>query len=441
MIALTWGSRTLWWALISSFAVLIVLVACPAPEPPGTPRDTSIHLELINTWTTNLTFRISVGDTTQSWRFALSRDDSIILDAKVFGTDTTIIDPGLEPGRDYSYTAYFVEGDEIMDSTHTLTVTTLDTTSHDFTWTINTLGNYGSYLNDVAIISEDDIWVVGMLETDSGSYNAAHWDGSEWEIHRILRPVDFEGVYAFASNDIWFVDGCKVFHYDGNDFTELWMCDWAEYGINQVTCIWGTSSSNMYFVGDGGSIVHYDGSTFSKMESGTDIKLRSIHGSSDGNHVFVSGHSDVEPQGSIVLDLKAGTWQRLYESDSVLPHGPDEYGYIYTVHIEGETLYATASEGLWKYNYLTETSSYEQIPLHSYAASHSTGSTDVFLVTRGFVVSHFNGITWHHDDHVVEQYGAGNIYARGADLLNDFLGVVGYINGGEHAVIARGTRQ
>ena len=57
----------------------------------------------------------------------------------------------------------------------------MDTTSHNFTWVIDTLGDYGSYLNDVAIIDENNIWVVGNIETDSGEYNAAHWDGIDWD--------------------------------------------------------------------------------------------------------------------------------------------------------------------------------------------------------------------------------------------------------------------
>jgi len=39
----------------------------------------------------------------------------------------------------------------------------MDTTSHNFTWKIDTLGIYGSYLNDVWIVNEDDIWVVGQM--------------------------------------------------------------------------------------------------------------------------------------------------------------------------------------------------------------------------------------------------------------------------------------
>ncbi len=39
----------------------------------------------------------------------------------------------------------------------------LDTTSSEFTWIIDSLGLYGSELFDATVISQDDIWVVGII--------------------------------------------------------------------------------------------------------------------------------------------------------------------------------------------------------------------------------------------------------------------------------------
>jgi len=49
----------------------------------------------------------------------------------------------------------------------------MDTTSHNFIWEIDTLGIGGSYLNDVAIIDENNIWVVGNIETDTVTVSLA----------------------------------------------------------------------------------------------------------------------------------------------------------------------------------------------------------------------------------------------------------------------------
>ena len=54
---------------------------------------------------------------------------------------------------------------------------TMDTTSYNFIWKIDTLGNYGSYLKDVAVIDENNIWVVGNIrvpDPDSSS-NGTSW--------------------------------------------------------------------------------------------------------------------------------------------------------------------------------------------------------------------------------------------------------------------------
>tara|TARA_B100000315_G_scaffold210472_1_gene206771 strand:- start:11 stop:451 length:441 start_codon:yes stop_codon:yes gene_type:complete len=69
----------------------------------------------------------------------------------------------------------------------------LDTTSHNFVWELDTLGGYNSVLRDVAIIDENNAWVVGNIETDSMEYNAAHWNGYEWELN---------GIYV-ASQMLW----------------------------------------------------------------------------------------------------------------------------------------------------------------------------------------------------------------------------------------------
>jgi hypothetical protein len=57
-------------------------------------------------------------------------------------------------------------------------------------WEIDTLGSPdgSNWLYDVAIIDENNVWVVGEIEDDSGKFNAAHWNGGEWELIRIAPP-------------------------------------------------------------------------------------------------------------------------------------------------------------------------------------------------------------------------------------------------------------
>ncbi len=77
-----------------------------------------------------------------------------------------------------------------------------------------------SYLSDVAIINENNIWAVGEIHTDKTDqfdsngvwvqpYNAVHWDGNNWELKRIFINGYFYPLYAifaFNENDIWFAN-------------------------------------------------------------------------------------------------------------------------------------------------------------------------------------------------------------------------------------------
>ncbi|MBC8175454.1 MAG: hypothetical protein H8E82_07355, partial [Candidatus Marinimicrobia bacterium] len=167
----------------------------------------------------------------------------------------------------------------------------MDTTSHHFVWEIDTLGEYGSYLKDVAIIDENNVWVVGNIDTDSGYYGAAVWNGEVWNVRKLegtgisVSSITPRGIWYFSENDIWFASG-SIYHWDGVETSLEWLRD-----INTdetVEKIWYSSQSNIFFVGNEGTIVHYDGVNFDRMESGIDINLLDVYGSNE--KVFATGH-------------------------------------------------------------------------------------------------------------------------------------------------------
>src|SRR3990172_3572517 len=138
-----------------------------------------------------------------------------------------------------------------------------DTTSHNFVWTIDTLGDgSSSILNDVFIINEDNIWAVGEIyKKDSAGqwiyppYNVARWNGSTWSLQKVTVQfqgssitVPLTGVFAFSATDIWLMGGLPIY---GNGDS------WTLYDIRVYTQspdldafrAWGSSSPNMFFVG------------------------------------------------------------------------------------------------------------------------------------------------------------------------------------------------
>ena len=144
--------------------------------------------------------------------------------------------------------------------------TKVDTTSHAFTFQQYSWGNNGSsYFQDVAILSDTNIWAVGeiqILEYDSSGnqitspYGAAHWDGTSWKLVAVydnlynLAIAPIQGIYAVGSNDFWFAAG-SIFHWDG--ISKQAKLSLSRFDISSsntmITKIWGTSSSNVYGVG------------------------------------------------------------------------------------------------------------------------------------------------------------------------------------------------
>jgi hypothetical protein len=163
-----------------------------------------------------------------------------------------------------------------------------DTTSHNFTWRLDTLGTNWSILLDVAIINENDIWAVGAIQPDPTGvddiYNAVHWDGQQWELKRIpfigpCSAVDYppiRAIWAFSEDNILFTNGGAIAKYNGSStFLDCGMNPLLDGAIKKI---FATDPSNVYAVGGVGTIVHYDGSSWQKLQSGTTVDIQDIWG-------------------------------------------------------------------------------------------------------------------------------------------------------------------
>ena len=395
--------------------LLLTFWACPKPEPIiEPPRDTTIHLELIDTWTTSVTLKISVEDTTEAWNFALSRNGSIVHEGFVDKADTVLVDEGLGVATDYSYSAYFIENANIKDSSLTITTTTMDTTSHDFTWTIDTLGTYGGRLNDVHIVNEDDIWVVGQIIMDdpdsswngtgTETFNAAHWDGIEWEMIKISNgTAEAKAIHYFSEDDIWSTYGGYPAYWDGNE--------WKWYHLHSmgidagiITSIWGTSSDNMYFVGYNGGIVHYDGANFTIMESGTDVNLREVHGSIDRNTdeltVWATGWGDsnlYNSPGVLLKYVSSIGWQKIIDQKAT-PFDVSYRNLLSSVFsISSDEIMITANSSVYNLHTSEESYYFTNFLNFSYAFIYDiAGNSKADLMIAGDYVNlwHYNGFSW-----------------------------------------------
>ena len=271
--------------IITTFIFLagLFFLSCNTTEPENKPVDFEFAAE--DASCTEAWLTLKVNDIAGA---KVYRGDSLIFNLTQQSIDTTLYDEGLLPNNVYKYHTTIQLYNNSNAVTKELTIQTMDTTSHNFTWQIYTFGEHSSsVLYDVAIIDENNIWAVGEIymkdslgQPDPTFYNIVHWNGQSWELKKILYKGGIWSIrtlFAFNENDIWFSGYMR--YYNGQ-FIELpipnILMGW------QINKIWGTSSSDLYVVGNGGNIAHYDGSPLAngwqKIESGTTTSIKNVWG-------------------------------------------------------------------------------------------------------------------------------------------------------------------
>jgi len=217
--------------LITCIILISLTLSCNTTEPPP-PPDAKPTLALtledassIEAWvkltTTNLQFPATI---------TLKQNNIVTQDIILSYADTLLYIDSLLPKITYTFQAItqssnqFITAERSEDGSITsneLSITTMDTTSHNFTFETWTFGEVGSStLYDVAIIDENNIWAVGEIymndslgNPDPHAYNTVHWDGTEWKLFRIMfyticgqqnrTPYPASAIFAFNENEIW----------------------------------------------------------------------------------------------------------------------------------------------------------------------------------------------------------------------------------------------
>ncbi|MEJ2051960.1 MAG: hypothetical protein P8Y60_19380, partial [Calditrichota bacterium] len=90
-------------------------------------------------------------------------------------------------------------------------------------------------------------------------------------------------VFAFDADNIWmFSDAGSYCHWNGTTWQSQYVAE-RQGGINKI---WGSSPTDLYFVGTNGNITYYNGQSWQKLESpagasGTDLPIQDIWGAID----------------------------------------------------------------------------------------------------------------------------------------------------------------
>jgi hypothetical protein len=354
-------------------------------------------------------------------RLAPSGNDSIILRGQLVTSDSEFKETGLTPATEYRYRAYLLQNGAITDTSNLLQVHTMDTTSHNYVWTIDTIGTIGSTLLDVFAISENDVWAVGDIDTGANqSFNAMHWDGIEWKFRRIFfylcpngttpTPYPIQTIFAFSKNSIWYTRGASFVNWDGNEY--MHDCSMNSIIDGSIQKIWGTSYPYLYAVGYIGTIIHYNGSSWQKLESGTDLRLTDIWGFADGS-IYITG-SNSSTLDNVFLVFKANQLQK--KIDDATWRKKSVWG------IASDRLYVAGS-GLFFYDgdNLTSLPWPSNLPFIHVENLRGSEENNIFMVGHFGFVAHYNGSTWKYYSEV-----SRDITLQSVAVLENEVFAVGY---------------
>jgi hypothetical protein len=397
--------------ILSFLFIILSITACNTTEPPPPPdgekptltlrlEDVSCTEAWIELTTTNLQLPATVtlkqfnptGDTLSQVSILNTKDSLLYIDS-------------LLPNQIYQYQVSSIQQ---QVSSNELNVTTLDTTSHDFTfetWTFGTIGS--STLYDVVIINENNIWAVGeMYVADTSQngytmYNAVHWDGIQWELKRIYyygscSAVEYpplKAIWAFSDTNIIVTNGGSIGWFNGT--TVNLDCRMNSLLTGAINKIWGSSSSDLYVVGNNGNIVHYNGVQWTRIESGTDLNINDIWGdynekTGEWEVLAVASNYGSSWEKEILL-VKNNQVQKLStdSSPSMEPLLTNWFISNSQYYVAGSGIYQKRilPDSLWKNNLFSIT---------TFATTSIRGNdvNDVFGVGAFGDFVHFNGIGW-----------------------------------------------
>ena len=416
------------------------------PEPP--PYVRSIELEALDASCTEVWLKITLTQATTD-SVVLTRNGQTLQTLRLTTADSILIDEGLLPNRSYLYKAYRLSGASVTDSSKAVQVTTMDTTSHNFTWQIDTLGDGGgSVLYDVAIINDTLAYAVGeiMVRDSVGNwinppYNIAKWNGQRWELIRRLHDCRLyypscgpgymlyapaRSIFAFGPNDIWVAVGTAQ-HWDGVRWTE----HAGILGVGDANKIWGTSSSDLYFVGNNGFIAHYDGTSWRRIESGTRQYLQDVWGIVNQQ----SGERTVLCAASHPLGYGEKKILSINQSNNVDTLPWPSQRVVMSVWISKPSTFYTCGGGVFRRSIDQQWKEIAGANVIPTLTEKVRGTTDNdFFVAGDFgVVAHFNGVSFK----LYPEASAARVY-KSLDFKGNQMVAVGYTS--SRGIVVRGMR-
>jgi hypothetical protein len=389
--------------MFSSIVLMLCMFGCKS-NPTGPQVTPNVQLSEDYATCTEVWLKIGFTDSPGGGDYRITRDGTTVLTGTISGTSAVVYDTTAQANRIYSYTAYRLVGGQVKQISPALSVTTLDSTSDDFTWrTFNFGGNAGSsLLRDVSIVNDSDIWaagVVGLLDStgkpDDMPYSVLHWNGSVWNMMKLkYLPPGWIGdsiagsgtaVFAYDASNIWLVSD-YVNHFDGSQWTPFY-----NTGAEAANRIWGDFGKDLWFVGRNGTATAYTQGTWHALGNSSSFDIQDVWGISNSNgsdQVVAVACNRFTNNGSAILELSTDKASPLQTAGL-----PSNISSIWSAsgkewYVCGDGVHRTRSLAIpWQNISIIP-------PIYS-EAIRGNGPNDIFVVGDFGMVCHFNGSTWY----------------------------------------------
>lgn len=325
----------------------------------------------------------------------------------------------------------------------------LDTTSHEFMWEVDTLNSP----NVIQILPRaiwgsdtDNVYMVG--HSDGYEAQIWHWNGDTWKAFEdqtayAMNPYDIIG---FNKNDIWIVGDWfgssppdkKILHWNGFQWSAV------ESGIYGTRCfsVWGTSSNCIFFGLNNGLITRYDGSRFRVYDTGTNATIVDLYGLS-ANEVYACGVHRLDKQQPwdsteyFIFRYDGKNWSvRDYHMETV-ENGPLPFPFngLWANYrrlwfgVNGGQVFTRYANGEWEEVFR---------PVNSVWRLHGTELNNIFAAGyQGSSVYHYNGSTWRNFPELFNI----DIIAWAVFAIQDQVFIGGHKTNDRNALIIRGKRK
>ena len=308
-----------------------------------------------------------------------------------------------------------------------------DSTSHEITWEVDTLGDWNSRLSAIWGAAPNDIWAAGWIVRDDWGTNLIHYNGEKW-VDFTYFEAELRSIHGISSNDIWAVGNnliipnrnALIAHYNGVE----WKSIYTNIDLPSLKAIWASSANSVFAVGSKGTILHFDGRNWEIMQSNTDKTLYDVWGFGSDDVYACGGDNPLFSEASkpLLLHHDGKTWSSLLDT-------------INNPNKVIETVWGSSPENIYFQGYYIENGLYQgslskswsfvQIPDDNNDINKIRGNStyNIFVVGAYGIVVHYNGQSWQMYSELLKEPGGPTL----SDVLvfdNDV-----FIVGTEHNIM------